>query len=72
MPTKEYTYYFDGVVPETIKVSLREHGSDRVNTYYYYDGFANLVQLKSSGTQSIKSNFSLFSSKSFYTILKLG
>ncbi len=48
MPTKEYNYSFDGSSPEVIKVSLREHGSDTVDTYYYYDGFANLVQLKTS------------------------
>jgi len=45
MPTKEYTYNFTGTAPEVIKVSLREHGVDTVDTYYYYDDFANLVQL---------------------------
>ncbi|MEA2037838.1 MAG: FG-GAP-like repeat-containing protein, partial [Nanoarchaeota archaeon] len=46
MPTKEYTYTFDGLAPEIIKVSLKEHNGKTVDTYYFYDGFANLVQLK--------------------------
>jgi len=46
MPTKEYAYTFDGDAPEVITVSLREHNGETVDTYYYYDGFANLVQLK--------------------------
>ena len=48
MPTKEYTYTFDGSAPEIIKISLRETGDDTSDTYYYYDGFANLVQLKTA------------------------
>ena len=48
LPTKEYTYTFDSVAPEIIKVSLRDSGGSTADTYYYYDGFANLVQLKIS------------------------
>ncbi|MFC1715686.1 toxin TcdB middle/N-terminal domain-containing protein [Candidatus Poribacteria bacterium] len=46
IPTKRYAYIFDGASPEIIKISLRETGDDTADMYYYYDGFANLVQLK--------------------------
>ena len=47
-PTKSYTYLMDGTAPETIKVSQKTNANNTIDTYYFYDGFANLVQIKSS------------------------
>ncbi|MBI3035441.1 VCBS repeat-containing protein [Candidatus Woesearchaeota archaeon] len=46
-PTKKYIYDFNGVAPEIIKVSQRTTSNNTIDAYYYYDGFANLVQIKS-------------------------
>ena len=45
-PTKRYNYSFDGVAPEKIVVSLKTTGNTTNNVAYFYDGFAELVQLK--------------------------
>ena len=47
-PTKSYNYSFNGVAPENVYVTLRETG-DATNRVlqYYYDGFAQVVQIKS-------------------------
>jgi len=37
--TKSYTYTFDGVVPEVIKVSQKTTSNNTLDTYYFYDGF---------------------------------
>jgi RHS repeat-associated protein len=47
LPTKSYTYSFDGITPESVKVSLKTTADNTNDITYYYDGFANLVQLKS-------------------------
>lgn len=46
LPTKTYTYTFDGVAPEIIKVSQKTTSNNTIDVYYFYDGFANLVQIK--------------------------
>lgn len=59
-PTKKYTYDFDGIAPEIIKVSQRTTSNNTIDTYYVYDGFANLVQIKSpadNGQQVVKNLF---------------
>lgn len=45
--------------PESIKVSQRTSANKTYDVYYYYDGFANFVQLKkpSDGNQQIVKNF---------------
>jgi hypothetical protein len=47
LPTKTYAYYFDGTAPESVKVSLKTTADNTNDITYFYDGFANLVQLKS-------------------------
>ena len=52
--TKEYTYTLGGVAPENIKVSQREISgeSGTLDTFYFYDGFGNLIQIKSEAENS--------------------
>jgi len=60
LPTKSYNYSFDGVAPETIKVSSRTSANKTFDTYYFYDGFANFVQMKTpaeSNQQVVKNIF---------------
>ena len=59
LPTKSYNYSFDGTAPELIKVSSRTSANKTFDTYYFYDGFANFVQLKrpSDSNQQIVKNF---------------
>ena len=59
-PTKSYTYNFDGIAPEIIKISQRTTSNNSIDNYFFYDGFANLVQLKSPadyGQQVVKNLF---------------
>ncbi len=58
LPTKNYTYIFDGVVPEIIKVSQRTSANKTYDIYFYYDGFANFIQFKqpADGNQQIVKN----------------
>jgi YD repeat-containing protein len=60
-PTKEYEYDMDGVAPESIVIKKRENsGEDSTyDTYYFYDGFGNLIQTKreGEGSKQIISNF---------------
>ncbi|MBI4739101.1 RHS repeat protein, partial [Candidatus Woesearchaeota archaeon] len=56
----KYTYSFDGVAPESVKVSLRTTANNTQDITYYYDGMANLVQLKTDvedGQQIVKNIF---------------
>lgn len=46
LPTKQYTYHFDGTAPEWITVKARTLGDSYDNVTYIYDGFANLIQIK--------------------------
>src|SRR3989344_1798556 len=58
--TKKYTYSFDGTAPENIKVSQKTTSNNTIDVYYLYDGFGNLVQIKSSaenGQQVVKNLF---------------
>jgi RHS repeat-associated protein len=45
-PTKTYAYFFDGVAPETIKVSSLVSSGKTYDTYYFYDGLSNFIQAK--------------------------
>jgi RHS repeat-associated protein len=59
-PTKNYTYQFDGMAPESIKVSQRTTANKTSDTFYFYDGFAQLVQIKTASydnKQSVKNFF---------------
>ena len=60
LPTKSYTYNYDGVAPEIIKVSQKTTSNKTIDNYFVYDGFANLVQIKSpadNGQQVVKNLF---------------
>ncbi len=48
-PTKEYIYNLDGFAPESVLIKLREKNdtNNTLDTYYFYDGLANLIQIKS-------------------------
>lgn len=48
LPTKEYTYIFDGKAPETISIDVRTTGNDTENTRHHFDGFGNLIQQERS------------------------
>ncbi|KAF0210168.1 MAG: hypothetical protein FD178_3700 [Ignavibacteria bacterium] len=59
-PTKRYAYDFDGIAPEITKVSQRTTSNNTLDSYYFYDGFANLVQIKTpadNGQQVAKNLF---------------
>ena len=45
-PTKSYAYYFDGTAPEYIVVSSKTTADKHDDSRFYYDGQANLIQLK--------------------------
>ncbi len=59
LPTKNYSYNFDGTAPEQVKVSSRTTANKTYDVYYFYDGFANFIQLKrpADGNQQIVKNF---------------
>jgi YD repeat-containing protein len=60
LPTKKYTYDFNGTAPEKITVSVKSTSNKSNIVHYYYDGFANLVQLKTdidSDEQIVKNIF---------------
>ncbi|MBI2647629.1 VCBS repeat-containing protein, partial [Candidatus Woesearchaeota archaeon] len=46
-PTRSYTYSFDGVAPESIKISQRTTSNKTIDVNYFYDGFGNFIQVKS-------------------------
>ncbi|MBI2143987.1 hypothetical protein HYU17_02445 [Candidatus Woesearchaeota archaeon] len=58
-PTKEYTYSFDGTPPETIKTSQKTTANKTQDTFYYYDGFGQLIQIKTPAedNQQVAKNF---------------
>ncbi len=58
LPTKNYSYNFNGISPEQIKVSQRTSANKTYDVYYFYDGFANFIQLKrpTEGSQQIVKN----------------
>jgi len=45
-PTKRTTYNFDGVSPENITIETKNNDSSYGEIIYFYDGFANPVQIK--------------------------
>lgn len=46
LPTKTYTYSFDGITPELTIIKQKTTANNTLDLYYYYDGFANLIQIK--------------------------
>jgi len=46
LPTKKYIYDFDGIAPEKIIVKQKMTADKTMDSIFYYDGFANLIQLK--------------------------
>ncbi|AJF60977.1 hypothetical protein QT06_C0001G0127 [archaeon GW2011_AR15] len=59
-PTKEYEYSFDGAAPEKVKVSMKTTANRTDRMSYFYDGFANLIQVKSEvedGREIVKNIF---------------
>ena len=61
-PTKEYTYFFDGVAPEGVKISVREDSgeSGEYSEYYFYDGFGNVIQGKLDARDGKQRVYDLF------------
>ncbi len=73
LPTKNYTYVFDGTVPELVKVSSRTTSNKSDSISYYYDGYGNLIQIKTDvdSRQIVKnifydSEFRVFSEQNPY------
>ena len=59
-PTKKYTYNFDGATPEIIKVESKNKNSDYSEDLFIYDGFGNVIQVKTlydTGVQIVKNYF---------------
>jgi RHS repeat-associated protein len=58
-PTKSYTYTFDGISPEVIKVTSLASANKIYDFYFYYDGFGNFIQYRkpADGNQQIVKNF---------------
>ena len=46
LPTKEYSYDLDGQAPEKITIISKENNENYTNISFYYDGFGQLVQIK--------------------------
>ncbi len=46
LPSKRYEYFMDGAAPEVIKTSQRESAGNYSDSYFYYDGNANAIQIK--------------------------
>ena len=45
-PTKNYSYNFDGIAPEIIKIETKNNDSDYMQDIFIYDGFGNVIQTK--------------------------
>lgn len=58
-PTRIYNYTLDGIAPERISVLQKETENDTYKTFYFYDGFGNLVQVQgdADGNQSVVTDF---------------
>ena len=59
-PTKSYSYNFDSIAPEIILIKQRTTSNNTLDANYFYDGFANLVQIKTpaeNGQQVVKNLF---------------
>ncbi len=54
-PTKEYGYHFDGTAPEDITITQREEAgvNHTFNSYFFYDGLGNLIQLKTGSMDDL-------------------
>lgn len=46
-PTAEYIYDFDGTAPGNVTIKQKENEEGTLDSYYFYDGFGNLIQSKS-------------------------
>jgi len=66
-PTKKYSYSLDGSAPESIKISQKEN-QGTLDTSYFYDGFGNLIQIKTEAeTSQITADF--YYDKFFFLII---
>ncbi|MDV0445682.1 hypothetical protein MmiAt1_12760 [Methanimicrococcus sp. At1] len=45
-PSAEYTYYLDGNIPESVKISLKENETSRLDSYQYYDGVGRITKVE--------------------------
>ncbi|HOF44522.1 MAG TPA: DNRLRE domain-containing protein [Candidatus Pacearchaeota archaeon] len=45
-PTKRTTYNFDGISPENVVIEMKNNDSSYNEVIYFYDGFANPIQIK--------------------------
>lgn len=53
-PTKRTNYSFDGVSPENITIEVKNNDSSYSEVIYFYDGFANPVQIKTKFNPSVQ------------------
>ncbi|MBI2108215.1 hypothetical protein HYT54_03750, partial [Candidatus Woesearchaeota archaeon] len=51
-PTAEFAYEFDGSAPERTIVRQKENEAGTLDSFYYYDGFGNLMQAKREAENS--------------------
>lgn len=59
-PTKKYTYNFDGIAPEAIKIETKNNDNDYSEALFIYDGFSSMIQSKilyEDGNQIVKNYF---------------
>lgn len=53
-PTKIYSYNLDGSAPEYIKVESKNNETDYSEMIYFYDGFSNLIQIKTLYNENLQ------------------
>ncbi len=46
LPTKQYEYFLNGTAPSRVQISSRSTADNYAVTNYYYDGFGQLLQVK--------------------------
>ncbi|MEK6871335.1 MAG: hypothetical protein AABX16_00355 [Nanoarchaeota archaeon] len=58
-PTKNYSYSFDGIAPEIIKIETKNNDSSYMQDAFFYDGVGNIIQTKKlfNTNTSIVKNF---------------
>jgi len=67
LPTKKYIYDFDGVAPEKITVKQRTTADKYKQSTYFYDGFANVVQIKEKFNDTTEIDYNIFYDSQFRT-----
>lgn len=53
-PTKRTNYSFDGISPENITIETKNNDSSYNEIIYFYDGFANPVQIKTKFSSNVQ------------------